>query len=499
VGQILEPIASGLTLEFLGLILVGIFIGVIVGALPGISTSAMAALLAIFAYTMTPLHALIFIASAHVASTYGGSITAVVLNIPGTPASAATCLEGYPLARRGEGELALSVSVMSSFWANAFAAILLILSMPLIARVAVFFDYWEMFWFSIFGVKICAQLSRGDVLKGLIAACFGMIISFVGPDPILGTEALRFTYGISYLQNGVRLIPAMVGLYGIAIVFRQLTDVKTEAMALERKKLFAWGEIWRHKWLVIRTSFLGFLVGVIPGVGSDVASWVGYNHAYTSSKHKERFGTDETLEGVIGTETSNNACAVGSYAPMLALGIPGDGVTAVVLIVLAAQGVLIGPAFLGDNPEFLPLLFLSFMIAGIGFLLMGTFFSRAVIRLLNAPMPIVMACVASLCVIGAFSASRRYEDIALMFALGLVGLAMNKTQFPVAPMLLGIVVGGSLVDANFRWAILAGDGSLVPFFTRPLSLGLVLILALMLFVEFVLPLFRRPRRKEKEK
>ena len=497
-GPIVELILAEFSFELIGLIVLGATVGVIGGALPGLSSTSTIALLAMFAFTMPTVHAVMFLASAQVGSTYGGSITATVLNIPGTPGAAATAIEGYPMAKRGEGNLALSVNVLSSFFGNVIGTTVLLISMPLMLTIVMGFGSWEMFWFAIFGIMICASLSRGDFVKGLIAACAGLIISFVGFDPIHGAGAIRFTYGIRHLRDGVHLIPAMVGLFGMAEVFSQFGSMKDVGSPIKpkREKLFHWGTMWRHKWLLLRTSIIGFFIGVVPGVGPHIAAWVGYNHAQTTSKNKDNFGKGE-VEGLIGTESASNACAAGSFAPMLALGVPGDGVTAIVLAVLLVQGVRTGPTFLADNPGFMALFFVSFMLAGVVMLLVGTLFGRGIVRMLRAPLPVIMAFVVSLCAIGAFSASRRYQDIIVMFIFGLLGLAMNKNKIPVPPMILGIVVGGALVDANFRRAIMAGHGSFLPFITRPFSAGLVAILLALLFAEFVLPVIRK-RRSNKQ-
>ncbi len=494
--NILTIASQSFSLEILFLLFLGVVVGIIGGALPGISSTTTVALVATFAYTMGTTEAVMFLAATQVGSTYGGSIAAVVLNIPGTPASAATALEGYPLARRGKGEYAMSVSAMASFWGNTIGAVLLLLIMPVVLQIALSFGSWEMFWFSIFGIVVCAQLSRGDFRKGLLSACLGLILSFVGMDPINGAGALRFTYGISYLRDGVKLVPAMVGLYGMSEVFTSLIDYDAKPMKLERSKFFAFKELWENKWTALKVAVLGFIIGVIPGVGSNIASWVGYNSALSSSKHPEEFGNG-SIEGLIGSEASNNACVPGAYAPLLALGVPGDGVTAIVLAILVVQGVQPGPSFMTNNPNFLYLLVFSILVAGCMFLLVGTVMGKAVVKLLSAPLPCIMACVVCLCAVGAYSASYRYEDIYLMFFFGIVGLVMTKNKIPIAPMILGLVVGGSLVDANFRRAAIAGKGSLLPFITRPVSAVLVVILLAILFKEFVWPIFKKDKEAKK--
>lgn len=495
--EILNDLISHLSVEMLLLMVLGVCVGIIGGALPGISSTTTVALCATFAYTMSFHNAIMFLCATQVGSTYGGSISASILNIPGTPASAATALEAYPLAKAGRGRQALAVNAMASFWGNTIGALLLLVIMPFAVSLSLAFGSWEYFWFSVFGLVICAQLSRGDFLKGLFSACLGLLISFVGSDPIYGAGAIRFSYGIRYLKDGIGLIPAMVGLYGMSEVFTSLVDYNTKTVPLEDSRLFAWKELWERKWIALRVSVIGFIIGVIPGVGSNIASWVGYNQAHSASKNKEEFGHG-SIDGLVGSEAANNGCAPGTYAPLLALGIPGDGVTAIILSILTVQGIQTGANFMSNNPEFIYLLVLGLLIAGVLFLLIGTVTGRAICRVLEAPLPIIMAVVICLCAIGAYSNSNRYGDIVVMFIFGVIGLIMRKTGVPSAPMVLGIVVGGSLVDSNFRRAVLAGKGSMLPFITRPISLVLVVILVLMISKEFLWPVIKAKRQKKNE-
>lgn len=473
--NVILTIVNGLSLHLLLLLLAGVLIGIIGGALPGISSTTTAALMATFALTMGYKEAVMFMAATQVGSTYGGSIAATVLNIPGTPASAATALEAYPMAKRGDAQKALSINVCASFCGNTIGALLLLIVFPITLNVVMYFGSWEMFWFSVFGLVICAELSRGDIKKGLFSACMGLMFSFVGADPIYGAGGMRLTMGVRALKDGIGLIPAMVGLYGISEVFTTLTKGEVESVPVNKSKLFAFKEMWDNKWTVLKVSVIGFLIGIIPGVGANIASWVGYNQAQSSSKHKEEFGTG-VVEGLIGSEASNNACAPGAYAPMLALGIPGDGVTAIVLGVLTVKGVQTGVNFSRNNPEFIYLLVLSLLFAGVVFLLVGAFLCRPILKVLRAPLPIIMSVVICLCVIGSFSNSSKMSDIIVMFVFGIFGLLMKKNHIPISPMVLGIVVGRDLVDSNFRRAVLAGNGSLLPFVTRPICIVLVLLL-----------------------
>ncbi len=466
------------------LIVTGVAIGIVGGALPGISSTMTVALVATFTLSMDPFWAITFLAATQVGSTYGGSISAVVLNIPGTPASAPTAIEGYELAKKGEAEKTLSVNVISSFWGNTIGVVLLLLVMPVMLKLAMIFGPWELFWFAMFGLMICAKLSRANFLKGLMAACFGLLLSMVGTDPIWGVP--RFTYGSTYLMDGIGLIPAMVGLFGMAEVFSSLKDCGYGQIQLKGASLFQFGEWVRYKWTSLRASVLGFLIGVIPGVGANIACWVGYDHAYSSSKEKEKFGTG-TIEGLVGSESANNACVPGAFAPLLSLGVPGDSVTAVVLGILTLHGVQVGPTFLNTNPQYLYHLAMAMFFAGAIFLFVGTFVGRGIVKVLAAPLPAIMAVVILLCVIGTYAVNFQVMDVYVMFAFGLLGLAMREFKFPSAPLILGIVLGGELADGNFRRALMAGKGSFEPFFTRPISAVLIAILILIIFMEFAWP------------
>lgn len=472
----------------------GLCIGILGGALPGVSSAMTIALVAAATYTMDPLWGITFLAAAQVGSTYGGSISATVLNIPGTPASAATAIEGYKLTQKGEAAKALSVNAISSFVGNTVGVVLLVVTMPLMLKIAMSFGPWELFWFAMFGVVICAQLSRANFAKGLMAALFGLLLAMVGRDHIGGTP--RFTYGLTYLIDGIPLIPAMVGLFGMSEVMSSLIDYRVEPVKVKRQKLFAFQEWAQHSWLSIKASAIGFVIGTVPGVGANIASWVGYGHALSKTKNPDQFG-EGAIEGLIGSESANNACVPGAYGPLLVLGVPGDAVTAVVLGVLILHGVQPGPTFLRFNPQYLYQIAMAMFVAGVLFLLIGTLLGRAIVYVLKAPLPAIMASVALLCVIGSYGVNFRIQDVYLMFFMGILGLFMKRYGFPIAPLLLSLVIGGGLADANFRRAIILGRGSFIPFFTRPISMVMVGALVFMTFKAFVWPVILAHRKGRK--
>jgi len=340
------------------------------------------------------------------------------------------------------------------------------------------FGPWEMFWFGVFGVFIAANLSEGDTLKGLIAATFGLILGCMGIDPIDGSP--RFTFGATYLAGGIPLIPAMIGLYGFTEVFEGLTDKRVNEFPLRKTSLVGAARLWwKYRWLSVRTSVLGYIIGVAPGIGANVSCWVGYDHAKSTSKEPEKFGKG-SIEGLIGSETCNMANVPGAYAPVLSLAVPGDAPTAIMLGILYLHGVRPGPTFLLTNPWWLYQISVALFLAGIMFVLIGTYAGKGLVRLfVSTPRTAMAAIVAVLCALGSYAVNTNLNDIYLAFFFGALGIVMNRLGFPVSPLVLGLILGNDLLDMNFRRALLAGKGSIAPFFTRGISIGMI---AFILFI-----------------
>jgi len=479
------------------LISVGVAIGIVGGALPGVSTTMTVALLAVVTFKMDPLWAIILLSSAQVGSTYGGSVSATVLNIPGTPASAPTAIEGYQLTKRGEAEVALGINVFSSFIGNNVGIFLLLATMPFFVKLAMMFGPWEMFWFGIFGVFIAANLGEGDTLKGLIAAAVGLIMGCVGIDPVDGSQ--RYSFGYTYMMAGIPLIPAMIGFFGFTEVFSGLVDINVKSVPVKRVSLLGAARLWwKYRWLSLRCGILGYIIGVAPGMGANVACWVGYDHAKTTGQEPEKFGQG-SLAGLVGSETSNNACVPGAYAPVLSLGIPGDAPTAIVLGVLMIHGVKPGPMFLLTNPHWLYSITVALFVAGILFVLIGTYAGKGLVRLFaGTPKPAMAAIVGVLCSLGAYASNSNINDVFLAFVLGLLGLVMRGFGFPVSPLVLGLILGGDLLDIEFRRALMAGKGSIAPFFTRGISMVMIGCIALIVFLQYAWPHIARRLKERRE-
>jgi putative tricarboxylic transport membrane protein len=353
-----------------------------------------------------------------------------------------------------------------------------------------------MFWFAMFGVFIAANLSEGDALKGLIAATVGLLLSCIGMDPIDGSP--RFAFGTTYLVGGVPLIPAMIGLYGFTEVFSGLTDLRVDSFPLKKTSLWGAARLWwKYRWLSVRTSILGYIIGVAPGIGANVSCWVGYDHARTSSRHPEQFGKG-SIEGLIGSESCNMANVPGAYAPVLSLAIPGDAPTAIMLGILLIHGVRPGPTFLLTNPHWLYAITAALFVSGILFVVIGTYAGKGLVRLfVNTPRTAMSAIVAVLCTLGAYAANNNIYDIFLAFGFGVLGTVMSAVGFPVSPLVMGLILGGDLVDVEFRRALLAGKGSLLPFVTRPVSLGLIAFIAAVVVLQYALPKLRGTKLGER--
>lgn len=477
VEKLLGVIPDLLTWRMLLLFIIGTLIGMIIGSLPGLTTTMGVSLLISFTWGMPFLDAVVLIVALHIGGTYGGSTAAIFLNIPGTPASAATALDGYPMAQRGEGGLARGIATIQSVIGTIFASILFLLAAPLLSKFSMSFGSWEYFLLAIFGIIISANLTAESLLKGLMAGCLGLILATVGMDLINGVP--RFTFGQNVLLDGFSLIAVLIGLFGISEVITALIDLKPPLKPDKVSSVLpSWSLIRKYLPLGGRSSIIGGVIGSIPGVGADVASWVSYDMAKRRSTSPETFGKGNP-EGVVASETANNACVPGSYVPMLTLGIPGDSVTAVIIGGLMLHGLKPGPLLMVEQPTIIYQFFIIMLICSVVMLIAGLFFTSVFQRVLFFPKSIVLIIVTVLSVIGTFAVNNRPFDIAVMFVFGLLGYWMRNVGLAAPPMVLGIILG-SMAEQNFRRAMVSADYSFMPFITRSISLILVLIILFIL-------------------
>ena len=475
--QILAEVLKTLNFEFVSLIAVGVLIGLVVGALPGLTTTMGIALLTGITFKFTGHAAIALLMGLYVGGVSGGSLSAILIGIPGTPANASSIQDGFPLAMAGKAAQAITISRAASVMGTLFGIGCLAFFTPLLTELALKFTSAEFFLVGLFGVLISGSLTGSDLpLKGWIGGLFGLAIGMIGADELTAWQ--RMSFGSPELFGGVPFIPIMIGFFGIPQVVESLIDEQEVLVAVLDKSKVKIKEILRYWWVAIRSGLIGVGIGIIPGVGEDVASWTSYGVAKRASKHPEEYGKG-SIEGLVAAETADNSCVGGAIIPLLSLGIPGSPPAAVLLGAFLIHGVRPGPMLSFEFP--------AFTYQAVSWLLVATLFMRFFVMWLARPMQkilqvknsILMPIVTVLCAIGAYSLDIRFLDITLVFLAGLLGLLFKQGKYPAAPLVLGIVLG-PLVDTNFRRALKASGGDVSIFFTRPVSLILVISIVVLI-------------------
>jgi len=452
-------------------------LGIFVGSLPGLTATMGVALLTTLTYTMDRDAAILVLLCMYVGAIYGGSRSAILLNIPGTPASAATALDGYPLAQQGRAGYAMGLATAGSALGTLIGIILLVLLAPPLAEAALRFGSYEFFWLALFGVVISGQLTGGgSPLKGYISGMLGLMIAMVGSDGI--HSHIRLTGGWDQLNGGIGLIPAMVGAFGFAEVLSVMWQAVPQ-MANSTAKgpgLPSLIDLWRYRITIVRSGIIGTLVGIIPGVGEDIGAWASYAAARRKSPEREMFGKGST-EGLTAAETGNSAVVPGALIPALTLAIPGSAPAAVLIAALFIHGIRPGPMIMIEQPTFIYSVAAMMVFATIAIGVFGVALTPLFIQVLKIPRAWLMPVVFVLCVIGPYALTQRIFDIWIMVAFGVIGFLMRQMKYPVAPLVLGIILG-DLLDKSLRRGLILSDGDVTAFFTRPISLGFAIVIAL---------------------
>ena len=455
-------------------VVIGVVAGIVVGALPGLSATMAISVLVPFTFGLEPLVALGLMAGIYNGAMYGGAIPAVLLRIPGTPAAVATSFDGYPMAQKGEGGFALQVAVVSSCIGGIASAIALMLLAPPLSKVTLLFGPSEVFWVAVFGLCSIIFLLGGNVVKGLVSACFGVFVSVVGSDPIFGTD--RYTFGQLELLDGISIVILLVGLYALPPVIDLLeSPLKTEAANESLGTEPIWRTLprmarFRKTWL--RGSILGIWIGILPGAGGSMAAFMSYNEARRTSKTPETWGKGEP-EGVAAAEVANNADTASALIPALTLGIPGTAVAAVMLGGLLIHGLQPGPMLFRDNPDIVFGFMWQFLFGAILlFFLGGSLATNSFAKVLRLPRPLLGSVIIVLMLIGVYSIHGRMFDVYLMLGFGAVGYIMDKLDFPLPPVVLGLILG-AFAEENLRLALRIGRGDWSILFRNPTSLVLV--------------------------
>jgi putative tricarboxylic transport membrane protein len=478
-----HSIAGFLTPRALALAFGSSFVGVVIGALPGLTATMGVTLMTTLTISLPAHQALLVLVCTYVGAIYGGSRSAILLNIPGTPANAAACLDGYALARRGMAGRAMGISTTGSVMGTLIGIFFLAWFTPLLGEVALKFGAFEFFWLAVFGVVISSTITGGDALKGWIAGFLGLFIATIGQEGIHAYE--RFAYGVRDLAGGISLVPALVGAFGFAELLVVMRDkpYKAAVSALDTA-IPRIRDVLRYWRTIIRSGIIGTGIGILPGVGEDIAAWSSYAAARRASKEREHFGKG-SIEGLMAAETGDNACVPGAVIPVLALAIPGSAPAAVLLAAMLIHGVRPGPLIMVENPQFVYDVVAMMLFATLGILVWGLTFTRFIVRVLQVPKEVIVPIIFVLCVVGTFALASRLFDVWVMLAFGVIGFALRQYGYPVAPMVLGIVLG-DILDKNLRRGLVLSDGSLEPFFTRPISAALFSIILIAVAARFFL-------------
>ena len=477
---------SVIDLNFIFIVFIGSIAGLFVGAMPGLSVTMATALLVSLTFTWKTNSAMALIMGVYTVGVYSGAITAILINIPGAPSSVATTLDGYPMAKGGKALLALKTAAYYSFLGTIIGLIVLAISAKQISKLALAFTPIDYFLLALFGLTTVGSLTSKNFTKGMISAFVGVFISTIGIDPIMGVG--RFTYGSVNLQGGISIIPALIGLFGFSEILYQIFSgtITFEKLSVSREKINL-KEIFSHWFLGIKSSFLGVIVGALPGAGSPVASLLAYDQAKRTTKNpKIPFGQG-AIEGLVASESANNGCIGGALIPMLTLAVPGDAVTAVILSAFYVHGLRPGPLLFSETPEMFNVILAGGFIGSIMILILGLTVAPLLSKVTTIKQRHLFPVVAILCIIGSYAASNHSFDILLMLIFGVLGFLMRIREYSVAPMVLGLVLGG-IMDSNFRRAmslISTSDNVFGDLFLKPITIVLSLFVILSVLSNFI--------------
>ncbi len=475
---------------------IGVVMGTLVGVLPGLGPTAAIALLLPNTFHVSPVTAIIMLAGIYYGAMYGGSTTSILVNIPGEAASVITCLDGYQMALKGRAGPALGIAAFGSFIAGTISIIGLMLVAPPMAKFALAFGPPEYFSLMLLGIVILIYLASGSMLKALMMAVFGLLIGTIGMDAISGTQ--RLTFGLLELCDGVGLIPAIMGLFGVAEVIINVEQaIKTEVITTKVKNLFPNLKDWKDSfWPIIRGSFLGFFIGVLPGPAPVISSFSSYAIEKKLSKHPEKFGTG-VIEGVAGPEAANNSATGGAFIPLFTLGIPSNSVIAILLGAFMIHGIQPGPMLISKYPDLFWGTVMSMYLGNAMLLVLNLPLIGLWVKVLKVPYPILFPLILLFCLVGVFSLNFSQVEVALMIGFGIFGYLARKFQLEMAPLVLALVIG-PMMENNLRLSLIIAQGNPFVFIQRPISAAFIII-TFILFISPLVPWIGQRRQKLQEK
>jgi putative tricarboxylic transport membrane protein len=469
--------------------LAGTTLGILWGAMPGLSTTMAMALLIGLSTGMSQDVAIMFMLGVFTGSVFGGTITAVLINIPGTPDAVPTMIEGYPLARRGEGGLALGTAIGASFMGNWIGILLLIAFIPVILTLALEFRSWEMFLLALWGIAISGTMTSGrKPVKGWISGWIGLAFAFVGLDSIYGVP--RYTFGLAILEDGISYVAVLIGLFGLAEILRVLPQKNPTGIPEKVGRVVPpISTLWRHARASLRSGLIGTIIGAIPGAGANVASFLSYDigRRRASPEERAKWGTG-SYEAIVCSEAASNANIGGSLLPTLTLGIPGSAAAAAFLAALELKNVVVGPTLQTEHPGLIYFIYFALVIANLFMYAMAILMVKPCVKLFSLPQGLLMPMIVPLCILGAYSANLSYFDVYVMLGAGLVGYGLHRFGFPLAPMVLAVILG-PLADENLRRALVVFEGK--PWWTILVDHPIGTLLLVIVLYTFYDGIFRR--------
>lgn len=477
-----QAFGAALTPMNLGVLLISTFAGLLMGMLPGLSATMAVALLTGLTYGLPSTSAIISLVGVYVGAISGGCQSAILLNIPGTPASASTALDGFPMAKRGKGGLAIFLATTASAIGTLISVICVLTLTPILTKVSLQFGSWEFFLLSLFGVIICGNLtSNGNAIKGWISGIIGLLVAQVGLDQLDAFP--RFSYGNVNIMAGLALIPIMIGLFGFPEIIKAFRKTETHVLEFSPFKMReGFGILKDHIVELVRSSLIGVGVGIIPGVGEDVGGWLSYWATKSTSKHPETFGDGEKA-GIVSAEAGNNACIGGAIIPILSLAVPGSAPAAVLLAAFMMHGYRPGPLLMNESPHFLYQICVDLFMAAIAMWILAQIVSKFSVKILGVKKEILMPIIYVLCVVGSFVINHIMFDVKVMFFFGIIGFLLSAASFPAAPFLLGVILG-NMTDSNLRRALTISEGSFLPMFQRPISIIFLIVILVLVLSQF---------------
>lgn len=494
----MNEVFSSMTMLFtpqaLGLLMLGTSLGVIVGAIPGLTGAMLIALSLPLTFTMSPENALVLLVSMYVGTVSGGLITATLLRIPGTPASMMTTLDGYPMAKNGQPGRALGLGVSASFIGGLVSWVFLVLLSGPLAELSMTFGPWEFFALVLMALVLIASVSGDSLSLGLLAGFLGILTAMPGSSPATGMT--RLTFGMHELDDGFKLLPVLIGLFAVNQVITEILKLHrpVEAISVSRTGLFLTFAEWKNNAVnLVRSSFIGTFIGILPGIGANIGSVVAYSAAKTTSKTPEKFGNGSE-EGIIASEAANNATVGGALIPLIAMGIPGSVIDAILLGALVIHGLQPGPLLFEQNPDVVYIIMGTMFVANLFMFVFMMFSVQWLAKLASVPRTLLIPIILTFCVIGTYSLANRFFDVWVMIAFGVIGFGIEKLRIPLAPFVIGFVLA-PIAEEHLTEGLMQTGGNWSPLVTRPIAGSLTLIAVIL----FAITLFQHWKQKNARK